>query len=184
MPRFIAFLRAINVGHGRTLKMDSLRKPFESLGFSEVRTFASSGNLVFEPRGKNAKRLERKIEQRLQEALGYEAVVFIRTEAQLTRIANYKPFPKSKINSAAEFNIIFLKDLPEDQLERKIMALGTDTDEFRVHEREIYWLRRKRPNSANLSTLPLEKILNKKPFTIRGAKTVKKMAAKFFAAKL
>ena len=60
MFRFIAFLRAMNVGGGRTVKMQSLRQVFESLGFSKVATFIASGNVVFETTKKKTKRLERK----------------------------------------------------------------------------------------------------------------------------
>ena len=49
MPRYITFLRAINVG-GHTVKMDRLREIFESLGFANVETFIASGNVVFERR--------------------------------------------------------------------------------------------------------------------------------------
>ena len=48
MSKFVAFLRAINVGGGRTVKMQSLRQVFESIGFSKVTTFIASGNGVFE----------------------------------------------------------------------------------------------------------------------------------------
>ncbi len=61
MPRFIAFLRAINVG-GRTVKMDGLRRLFAALGFSSVETFIASGNVVFEATLKNARALARGIE--------------------------------------------------------------------------------------------------------------------------
>jgi uncharacterized protein (DUF1697 family) len=70
MLRFIAFLRAINVGGGRTVKMQSLREVFESLGFSRVATFIASGNVVFETTTKKTKTLESKIERALKEALG------------------------------------------------------------------------------------------------------------------
>ena len=69
MSRFIAFLRAINIAGGRTVKMESLRQVFESLGFSGVATFIASGNVVFETTTKNTRTLERKIEKRLREAL-------------------------------------------------------------------------------------------------------------------
>ncbi len=38
LSKFIAFLRAINIG-GHIVKMDALRGLFESLGFSNVATF-------------------------------------------------------------------------------------------------------------------------------------------------
>ena len=70
MSRYIAFLRAINAGPGRTVKMDSVRQVFEALGFSEVSTFQATGNVVFETSKKNTKTLEKKIASKLQNFLG------------------------------------------------------------------------------------------------------------------
>ena len=66
MSKYIAFLRAINVG-GHTVKMDVLRQLFESLGFANVETFIASGNVIFESKAGNVKALEKKIETCLQE---------------------------------------------------------------------------------------------------------------------
>ena len=98
MPRYIAFLRAINVG-GHTVKMDVLRQHFEALGFSQVETFIASGNVVFETTAKNTRTLEKKIEQQLRAALGYEVATFIRTTAELAAIAQYQPFPPAQQGS-------------------------------------------------------------------------------------
>ena len=46
MIRYVAFLRAINVG-GHVVKMDALRKLFVHAGLSDVETFIASGNVVF-----------------------------------------------------------------------------------------------------------------------------------------
>jgi uncharacterized protein (DUF1697 family) len=178
MSRYIALLRAINIGGGRTIKMEFLRQLFETLGFSKVATFIASGNVVFETTTKNVKSLERKIQKRLRDALGYEVATFLRTDSELAEIANYKPFPRSKIDTAAEFIIIFLADTLDEESKRKVMALRTDTDEFCIHGREIYWLRRLKQSGSTFSTVPLDKTLGR-PFTIRGAKTVKKMALKY-----
>ncbi len=50
-------VRLCRVGGGRTVKMESLRELFESLGFSKVATFIASGNVVFEATTKNVKLL-------------------------------------------------------------------------------------------------------------------------------
>jgi uncharacterized protein (DUF1697 family) len=134
MLRYIALLRAINAGPSRTVKMESLRQLFESLGFSKVATFIASGNIVFEATTKNVRLLEKKIEKSLREALGYEVAVFIRSDAELAKIATYKPFPESKIAGAAEFNIVFLANTLDEKFKQKVMALTTDTNEFRVHD--------------------------------------------------
>jgi len=47
MKNYIAFLRAINVGGHRKIKMADLRALIESLGFQNVKTYIQSGNTVF-----------------------------------------------------------------------------------------------------------------------------------------
>ena len=53
MPRYVAFLRAINVG-GHVVKMERLRALFEDLGFAKVETLIASGNVIFETRAEDA----------------------------------------------------------------------------------------------------------------------------------
>ena len=66
--RYVAFLRAINVG-GHVVKMDRLRRIFESMRFRNVETFIASGNVIFEAAG-NADVLERRIEKGLAVGAG------------------------------------------------------------------------------------------------------------------
>lgn len=182
MLKYIAFLRAINVG-GHTVKMDFLRHLFGSLGFSNVETFISSGNIVFETTSENARVLERAIENRLRDALGYEVATFIRTDAELAAIANYEPFSQSDLDRAVALNIAFLADGLDDKSSQKLMGLRTDIDDFHIHKREIYWLCRKKQSESKISNGVLEKALGQRS-TLRGANTVKKMAAKYFESKL
>src|SRR5215469_4709760 len=178
MFRFFAFLRAINVGGGRTVKMQSLRRVFESLGFSMVGTFIASGNVIFETMTQKTNTLERKIEKALQEALGYEVRTFVRTEADVAKIANYRPFRRSKFDDTWHMNIIFVADSLNRKSKQSVTALRTDTDAFEVHGQEIYWLRRKSRKGRPFSTVPLEKILGR-TFTVRAANTIKGIATKY-----
>ena len=178
MPRYIAFLRAINVGGHNTVKMDFLRRLFGSLGFSNVETFIASGNVVFETTSKNARALEREIENRLREALGYEVATFIRTDGELAVVASYKPFSRSDLDGAAALNIAFLGDWLDDKSSQRLMTLRTDVDDFHIHEREVYWLCRKKQSGSKISNAVLEKVIGQKS-TLRGANTVQKMAAKY-----
>ncbi len=183
MFRFIAFLRAINVGGGRTVKMQSLRRVFESLGFSGVTTFIASGNVVFEATTKNAKTLERKIERALKAALSYEVLTFVRREDELARIVNYRPFPQLKFDETWQSNVIFPADDLTGKLKQNVEALRTKTDVFEVHGREIYWQRRRKQNTALFSTVPLEKILGA-AFTVRATNTIKRIVLKYCSSKL
>ena len=183
MFRFIAFLRAINVGGGRTVKMQSLCQVFDSLGFSKVATFIASGNVVFETTTKKTKMLERKIERALKGALGYEVRTFVRGEAELAKIANYRPFAESKFDQSWHSNIIFLADNLSEKVKQKVNALGTSTDAFDELGQEIYWRRRRKQNEASFASVPLEKILGQ-AFTVRGANTIKRIVSKYCSSKI
>jgi len=177
MSRYVAFLRAINVG-GHTVKMEVLRQLFEMLGFSEVETFIASGNVVFETTTKNARSLEKTVEQQLREELGYEVATFIRTDAELAAIAKYQPFAPAQMEAATAFNIAFLADTLDAASQKNLLALKTDIDDFHVHGREVYWLCRKKQSESTFSNAVLEKTIGR-PSTIRGVNTIQKMAAKY-----
>ena len=177
MTRYIAFLRAINVG-GHVVKMDVLRGLFESLGFSNVETFIASGNVLFETASKDSIILEKKIESKLREALGYDVATFIRTDAELKAVANYKAFAQFQLDAAAAFNVAFLKESLDDKSNQKVMALRTDIDDFHVHGRELYWLCQKKQSDSTFSNVVLEKTLGR-PSTIRGVNTIQKIVAKY-----
>ena len=177
MTKYIAFLRAINVG-GHTVKMDHLRQLFESLDFANVETFIASGNVIFETKSANAKMLEKKIEIKLKEALGYEVSTFIRTDTELADIAKYQPFKKSELDAAAALNIAFLSDPLDEPSVKKLMILKTDIDNFHVHGCEMYWLCRKKQSESTFSNAVFEKTIGIRS-TLRGANTIQKMAEKY-----
>ncbi len=182
MTRYIAFLRAINIGHGRSLTMETLRKAFQPLEFSTVETFLGSGNVVLEARDRSPRALKEKIEERLLKSLKFDVEVFLRTETELAQIAVYQPFPSALANSEEEVNVVLLNAGLEPLLAQAVAALSTETDEFIVHEREIYWLRRRPPGSPPYSTVTLERTLPDIPFTVRNMRTIKRLAEKYSEA--
>ncbi len=178
MPKYVAFLRAINVG-GHTVKMDHLRHLFEALGLATVETFIASGNVIFDSPSRNTKTLEKKIERHLLETLGYEVATFIRSTSELAAISEYKPFPDAELK--AEGNVLyigFLADESSDEAKRKVLSLTTDADDFHIYGRELYWLCRKKIGESEVSGAKLAKALGAE-MTLRNSTTVKKIAAKY-----
>jgi len=177
MSLYCAFLRAVNVG-GHTVKMENLRRLFKSFGFSEVETFIASGNVIFQSDLQDAAALELKIASGLRSALGFDVATFIRTGAELKRIAAYQPFPASELDMSEAFTIAFLPQPLDDQAKQKLMALTTDIDRFAAHACEVYWLCRRKQSASTFSNAVLEKTLGIKS-TLRGVNTVQKLAARF-----
>jgi uncharacterized protein (DUF1697 family) len=178
MPKYVAFLRAINVG-GHTVKMNYLRGLFEALGFTNVETFIASGNVIFDSPSRSTKALERKIEASLELALGYAVTTFIRSVSELAEIASYKPFSDTKLSAAGDTVYVgFMAASPSDAAKQKLLALTLKMDEFHLNGREIYWLCRTKFGDSEFSGARLEKTLGV-PATLRNTTTVKKLAAKY-----
>jgi uncharacterized protein (DUF1697 family) len=178
MPKYVAFLRAINVG-GHIVKMDQLRALFEALGFANVETFIASGNVIFDDKSKNAQALERKIETHLEKALGYKVAAFLRTTAELKSIANYLPFDKSELEAEGnDLFVAFAAQGASKEGKQRVLALRTPVNDFHFNEREVYWLRRRLMGDATYSGQALEKSVGMQ-VTVRSSTTVKKIVAKY-----
>ncbi|MDQ3667543.1 MAG: DUF1697 domain-containing protein [Acidobacteriota bacterium] len=178
MPKYVAFLRAINVG-GHVVKMDHLRQLFEALGVSNVETFIASGNVIFDSPSQSTKTLERKIESLLRETLGYAVATFVRSTPEVENIAKYKPFEDSELDADGNaLYIAFTADEPSTESKRKLLTFVTEVDDFQVYGREVYWLSRKKISESKFSGAQLERALGM-PATIRNANTVKKIAFKY-----
>jgi uncharacterized protein (DUF1697 family) len=179
--RLVAFLRAINVG-GHNVKMDRLRELFESLGLSNVETFIASGNVIFDAPAESAQTLEEKIESHLRDSLGYEVATFIRSVSELADIADYRPFATAELDKESNsLYIAFLRSPPGGEAEESLSAFRTQIDDFHVHEREIYWLCRKKSSESAFSGAILEKTIGM-PATMRNATTVRRLVAKYPAS--
>ena len=174
--KYIAFLRAINVG-GHTVKMDRLRGLFEQVGFSGVETFIASGNVIFEAPVEDARALEQQIEAHLRQALGYAVATFIRTPAELATVAAHHPFPSAHPDNTTLY-IGFQPASPRDDARQKLLALQTPLDEFQVHGRELYWLCRTSISQSAVSGAKMERALGM-PTTLRNVTTVRKLVAKY-----
>jgi uncharacterized protein (DUF1697 family) len=178
VKRYVALLRAINVG-GHVVKMEALRALFAELGLERVETFIASGNVIFDSAARDVAALERKIEAKLRESLGYEVTTFLRSTAELAAVAAYRPFPAADMDAEGNSLYIgFLQAPLDDEARRRLLALRTELDEFHAHGREFYWLCRTRFSDSVVTGPMLNRALGV-PTTTRNATTVRKLAAKY-----
>jgi uncharacterized protein (DUF1697 family) len=175
MPRYISFLRGINLG-SRRLKMERLRALFEELKLSNVSTFIASGNVIFDASARNAAALEARVERHLATALGYDVSTFIRTPAEIAAVAGFRPFEiDDEAEPSASIQVIFLRAPLDQEAHDEVLALQTDLDRFCIHEREIYWLCRGSVARPSYSPALFAKAI-RTPGTARNVTTVRKIA--------
>ena len=138
MPRYVAFLRAINVGGKSVIKMVELAKIFESAGLKNVQTYIQSGNVIFESAAKSEDVLRRKIEQGIKKKKGYDTVACLRTEAEVRAVAKCDPFRGHPLRAKGKFYVAFLADQPLPERVRALEALNSDIELYKVKGREVY----------------------------------------------
>lgn len=171
MTRYIAFLRAINVGR-HVVKMEKLRALFEEIGCQNVETFIASGQVIFETRATDTAKLEARIEKQLQSALGYDVATFIRTPAELAKIAAHvQPRPGT-------LYVFFTRQHPGKEAVAKLLSFSSDVDSFDLKGREIYWYSRAGFSGSKFTAALLEKTIGM-PATARNINTVQRLLAKY-----
>lgn len=132
MTSYIALLRAVNVGGTGKLPMTELKAMCEATGFSKVKTYIASGNVVF-----TSKLPEAKVKALLEAALavyaGKPVGVMVRTAAEMAAVLAANPFPDAAPNRTLA---IFLDQKPTaNALE---LATGINEEKMHLGLREIY----------------------------------------------
>ena len=132
MTRYVAFLRAVNVGGTGKLPMAELRTMCEAVGFTNVRTYIASGNVVFDSKLAEAS-VKSRLERCLEEYAGKPVGVAVRTREELAQVLTANPFKSAAPNRTVA---IFLDTPPPaDALTH---ASGQREEEMALGAREIY----------------------------------------------
>ena len=170
-----AFLRGVNLGATRKTGSAELRACFEALGFEDVATFRTSGNVAF---GANRAPAAKRIEDALHESFGFEVKVFLRTAAQLRKIAAHDPFPRAR--SEGKLQVAMLSKKPSAAVQKKVLAHATDADRLAFGAMELYWLPSGRMRDAGLDLRAVEQLTD--AWTMRTKATLELIDSRFFGA--
>jgi uncharacterized protein (DUF1697 family) len=132
MSNYIAMLRGINVSGHNIVKMEQLRASFAALGFSNVKTYIQSGNVVFEAAKDSAASLSKKIEQKILSDFGFPVPVFLRTSKEMEEIIKANPLLKLPSVDHSKLHVTFLAGEPPKTAPASLQALAAKTEQFRV----------------------------------------------------
>jgi uncharacterized protein (DUF1697 family) len=131
MTRYVALLRAVNVGGTGKLPMADVKAMCLDAGFTRVETYIASGNVVFESKG--AAKVKAELEARLAAYAKKPVGVVLRTAAEMAAVLKANPFPKAEPKFT--YAIFLDQRPPRDALEH---AVGQSDEEMRLGAREIF----------------------------------------------
>jgi uncharacterized protein (DUF1697 family) len=132
MTRFVALLRAVNLGGHNMLPMTELKAMCERVGFADAQTYIASGNVVFGASG-DEQAVKAALEAQIEAFAGKRIEVLVRTAAEMQAVLEANPFAAMKPNRVVA---IFLDERPApDALDH---VTGKKDEDIRLGVREIY----------------------------------------------
>jgi uncharacterized protein (DUF1697 family) len=90
--RFVVLLRGINVSGLRSIRMLELRERLQTMGFTEVRTYLQSGNVVLQSVEQDSERLASQIRAMILSEFGHEVDVLVLSAQTLREMVQANPF--------------------------------------------------------------------------------------------
>lgn len=124
MPRYVAFLRGVSPLNA---KMADLKKCFEKLGFEDVKTVLSSGNVVFTGTAKSETSLAKTIEAGMAKGLPRSFSVIVRKVDHLLALLKADPYSDFRISPKAKRVVTFLSE-PH----HRMLSLPIDIDGVQI----------------------------------------------------
>lgn len=172
--KYVALLRGINVGGNNKVEMKRLKVVFEELGFSDVKTYINSGNVVFATQKTATKTLEKKIEQAIEKAFGFSVAVLVRDEKNI--IALCKAIPQAWANNAEmRTDVLFLWNEIDSPKIVKEFEVNAKIEHLKYQAGAIVWnIQKKNYNKSRVPKIMLRKDVYKN-ITIRNVNTVRKL---------
>lgn len=177
MRVYIALLRGINVGTKNRIKMSELKEFFESLGFTSVKTYIQSGNVIFKS-DLDENEIKEQLESNFEKRFDFSTKMILRSSEELNNIIKNLPFSEEdikKAESTSEGESLYVSLMHESPLEENIKLLEAyknEHDKYEVIGREVYLLFGKSIRNSKLAT-NLAKL--KVTDTVRNWKTLSKL---------
>jgi uncharacterized protein (DUF1697 family) len=158
MPVYISLLRGINLGPHKRMKMESLRRSVEALGFSSVRTYIQSGNVVFRFSSRLAtETVSRQLEEKIVTDFGFSSSVISRTRVELEKILENNPFLEDAGDDLSRLHVIFLPEVPAPPVLKELERLTRPPDRSRCLGKEIYLHLPAGVGRSSLANNPIER---------------------------
>jgi len=137
MTTYICFLRGVNVGGNKLLKMADLKILLTTLGLRDVKTYLQSGNVVFRTAETNRAELIRKIEDAIRKKSAMEVKIILRTADELRKVIAATPLAPEGRNPSA-LVVAFLAGPIAEKGKAALTSLKTASEELHFGGQEIY----------------------------------------------
>lgn len=171
---YLTLLRGVNVGGNNIIKMNDLKATFEDMGFSDVKTYIQSGNVIFSSENENKTELIYKIEKQLSDRFNYNSIIVLLTKDELEEQVLSAPTDYGNNPENFRYDVILLKETTTVENALKDIKLRDGIDEIFIGNNVLFFRRL----FINMTKSKLTKIVASpvyKHITIRNWNTITKL---------
>lgn len=173
MKTYIALLRGINVSGQKLIKMELLRQVLNELDFEHISTYIQSGNILFQSKISDTKKLEKQIHDLIEKHFGFDVSVIVVTPDDLKSVIQKNPLAKENIELPQPY-VAFLSDVPVKENIAVLSGIDFQKDRFNIVDKTMYLHYADGAGTTKLSNAVIEKKL-KLTATSRNWKTILKL---------
>jgi uncharacterized protein (DUF1697 family) len=175
MTRYVAFLRGVNVSGQKIIKMEYLREVFVKAGLSNVITFIQSGNVIFDAKESDIRKLTIALEDLLLNTLGYKVQVILRTFHELMELVKSDPFKDFETVENIKLYITLISAEPDKKLVFPMVSPKNDVEVIGKNNLDFFCLSKLQNGSYGFPNLFIEKEF-RIPATTRNWNTICKIS--------
>jgi uncharacterized protein (DUF1697 family) len=136
VARHVVLLRGVNLGARNRVAMPRLRELLAAAGFEDVATYLQSGNVVLSSPRK-AEDVAATVRRELEQELGLDVDVVVRSRAQLAAVVKRNPLGKVATDPK-RYQVSFLAARAPAGLAARLEEVAAETERFVVGGREVY----------------------------------------------
>ena len=134
--RWIAFLRAINLGKNRRFAMADLKECLADAGFGDVETHLATGNVLLRSRMRSRARLEERLEEVFEARTGFAVPTIVVTPAELSAVHDAAT---ALDLAAARRYVTFVKEPLSAEARAEIDAWDAPGEGAKALDRAVIW---------------------------------------------
>jgi uncharacterized protein (DUF1697 family) len=138
MNTFVSLFRGINVGGHRQIKMDQLKDLHASLGLRDVFSYIQSGNVIFQSDDTDETRIQKQLEDSVEQKFGFHVEVIVRSATELQDIIAKNPFQSQQDKESKRITVMFLAMEPDHVAQEDLLKTYVGVEELFIMGKELY----------------------------------------------
>lgn len=174
MEFYVAFLRGINVSGQKIIKMEALREAFMREGFTGVKTYIQSGNVLFSRSGSSESELINQVERLIVENFGFHTEVILRSRDEIESVLKALENKHSERVGEQKLYISFLKNAFSGNLSLPLFSKNSDVEIIYHNSRDFISLSHLHKGAYGFPNAFIEKFTGI-PATTRNPQTLQKI---------